>query len=191
MCLAVLQFNIMKKVLKIMIYPHEVLATKAEPVKKIDGAFQSFVDSMITTMYAAKGVGLAANQVGSLKRVLVMDVTPSEEGPNPIVIVNPVITASEGSEKAEEGCLSVPGYSASLVRPAMIEVKGYDRHGKEIRLEGGGLLARCVQHELDHLDGICFVERLSPLKKSLFRKKWAKIRPVEDEILATELTEGE
>ncbi len=167
--------------MKILIYPHEILAAKAEPVKKIDGMLQDFIDRMIKKMYEAEGVGLAANQVGSPIQVVVMDVTPSEEGPHPVVLLNPVITETEGSATHEEGCLSVPNYSAKVTRPARVEVKAYDRHGKEIRLEGEGLLSRCLQHEIDHLNGICFVDRLSPLKKSFFRKKWAKIRPAEQE----------
>jgi len=167
--------------MKILIYPHEILAAKAEPVTQIDGKLQGFIDSMIKKMYEAEGVGLAANQVGSPIQVVVMDITPSEEGPHPVVLLNPVITETEGTATHEEGCLSVPGYSAKVTRPARVEVKAYDRHGKEIRLEGEGLLSRCLQHEIDHLNGICFVDRLSPLKKSFLRKKWAKIRPTEQE----------
>ncbi len=161
--------------MKILVYPHEILKTKARPVERIDGNLQKFIDDMITLMYKAKGVGLAANQVGKILRLFVMDVTGSEEPPNPVVIINPIITATDGNEVAEEGCLSVPNYSAKLKRPAIVEVKGYDRHGKEIRLEADGLAARCIQHEIDHLDGVCFVDRLSPLKRSMFRKKWPKI----------------
>ena len=163
------------KTMKILVYPHEILKTRARPVEKIDGALQKFIDDMIIMMYKAKGVGLAANQVGETLRLFVMDVSGSDESSNPIVIINPVITEVDGSEVAEEGCLSVPNYSAKLKRPAIVEVKGYDRHGKEIRLEADGLAARCIQHEIDHLDGICFVDRLSPLKRSMFRKKWPKI----------------
>ena len=167
--------------MKILIYPHEILGTRAEPVREIDGRLQDFIDRMVKKMYEAEGVGLAANQVGNPIQVVVMDVTPSESGPNPVVLLNPVITETEGSAAHEEGCLSVPGYSAKVTRPARVEVKAYDRHGKEIRLEGEGLLSRCLQHEIDHLHGVCFVDRLSPLKRSLFRKKWAKIRPPEEE----------
>jgi len=167
--------------MKILIYPHEILGTRAEPVREIDGKLQVFIDRMITRMYQAEGVGLAANQVGEPIQVMVMDITPSEEGANPIVLLNPVVTETEDTATHEEGCLSVPNYVAKVTRPARLEVKAYDRHGKEVRLEGEGLLSRCLQHEIDHLHGICFVERLSPLKKSIFRKKWAKIRPLEGE----------
>ncbi|RUM90511.1 MAG: peptide deformylase [Thermodesulfatator sp.] len=167
--------------MKILVYPHEILRTKAEPVREITGELQGFIDRMIEKMYRAEGVGLAANQVGKPIQLLVMDVTPSEAGANPVVVINPIITETEGSATHEEGCLSVPNYSAKITRPARVEVKGYDRHGKEIRLEGDGLISRCLQHEIDHLHGICFVDRLSPLKKGLFRKKWAKIRPPEED----------
>jgi len=161
--------------MKIFVYPHEILKTKAKPVSSIDGALQSFIDEMIELMYRAKGVGLAANQVGEAIRLFVMDVSGSDAPPNPVVVINPVITATEGTEVAEEGCLSVPHFSAKLSRAAKVEVKGFDRNGKEISIEGDGLTARCLQHEIDHLDGICFVDRLSPLKRAMFRKKWPKI----------------
>ncbi len=167
--------------MKILIYPHKILSAMAEPVREIDGKLQGFIDRMIARMYQAEGVGLAANQVGEPIQVVVMDTTPSEAGANPVVLLNPVVTESKGTATHEEGCLSVPNYSAKVTRPARVEVKAYDRHGKEIRLEGEGLLSRCLQHEIDHLHGICFVERLSPLKKTMFRKKWAKIRPSKGE----------
>ncbi len=163
--------------MEILIYPHDILLTRAEPVETIDGSLQEFIDAMITRMYRARGIGLAANQVGSLKQLLVMDCR-QEEGvpPNPIVLINPVISASEGSETQEEGCLSVPDFTATVKRPSEVEVKGFDRHGKEVVMQAGGLEARCLQHEIDHLNGICFVDRLGPVKKALFRKKWAKLR---------------
>ncbi len=163
--------------MKILIYPHKILQQEAAAVTNIDGNLQKLIDRMIETMYKAKGIGLAANQVGELRQVMVMDVTPSEEGSNPIVLINPTISHAEGSEVTEEGCLSVPDYSAKVKRAALIQVTGFDRDGKELSFEAEGILARCIQHELDHLKGICFVDRLSPLKKAMFRKKWAKIRP--------------
>ncbi len=161
--------------MKIYVYPHKILSTKSRPVKEIDGKLQTLIDDMIELMYKAKGVGLAANQVGEAIRLFVMDVSQEEERKNPIVVINPIITATEGSITDEEGCLSLPNYSAKVTRAKRIEVKGYDRKGRELRLEGEGLLAKCLQHEIDHLDGICFVDRLSPLKKAIFRKKWPKI----------------
>ncbi|MBW1926313.1 MAG: peptide deformylase [Deltaproteobacteria bacterium] len=165
---------------KILIYPHEILRQEAKSVNRIDGEFQGLIDQMLEIMYKAKGLGLAANQIGELKQLVVMDITPSERGPNPIVLINPRITEWEGEEAGEEGCLSVPNYSAPVKRAARVQLVGYDRNEKEIRLEAEGLLARCIQHELDHLKGICFVDRLSPARKLLFRKKWAKIRPKEE-----------
>lgn len=161
--------------MNILIYPHEILRTRARAIQDIDGALQQFIDDMIAHMYRAKGIGLAANQVGELKQLLVMDCEHSERGPGPVVLLNPVITASEGAENGEEGCLSVPDYTATVKRAAMVEVKGYDRNGKEITVEEQGLAARCLQHEIDHLNGICFVDRLGPVKKTLFKKKWSKM----------------
>ncbi len=161
--------------MKIYVYPHEILKKKAEPVRNIDGALQQFIDEMVELMYRAKGLGLAANQVGEAVRLFVMDVSGSDAPLNPVVVINPVLTAVEGSEVAEEGCLSVPEYSAKLKRPSSVEMKGFDRQGKEIVIEADGLTARCIQHEIDHLDGICFVDRLSSIKKAMFRKKWPKI----------------
>ncbi|NIA08341.1 MAG: peptide deformylase [Nitrospiraceae bacterium] len=163
--------------MKILIYPDKILRNEAQAVRNIDGKFQGLIDEMLKTMYSSQGVGLAANQIGELKQLLVMDVTPTEEGPHPIVLINPRITECEGEEVEQEGCLSIPKYFAPVKRSASLEVMGYDRNGKEIRLEAKGLLARCIQHEIDHLRGICFVDRLNPVRKVLFRKKWAKRRP--------------
>ncbi len=163
--------------MEILIYPHEILRTEAAPVENIDGQLQRFIDAMIIEMYRAKGIGLAANQVGKLSQLLVMDCEQAEGvPPTPKVIINPVITDKEGLENSEEGCLSVPDYTATVKRAARVEVKGYDRNGNEITIEGDGIVARCLQHEIDHLNGVCFVDRLGPVKKALFRKKWAKMR---------------
>ena len=166
--------------MRILIYPHEILKTKAEPVKEIDARLQEIVDRMFETMYKAKGIGLAANQVGIPIRLLVMDVREEEGRPNRLVLVNPVIQDAEGGAVGEEGCLSVPGYTAPVKRAERILVEALDREGSPIRFEAEGLLARCIQHEIDHLDGICFVDRLGPVKRSLFRRKWAKMRPKEE-----------
>jgi peptide deformylase len=168
--------------MKILVYPHEVLTGKAKPVERLDGGLQQLIDNMLETMYEAQGVGLAANQIGELMQLVVVDVAQFEEGSQrrPIVLINPRIVVAEGEDVREEGCLSVPNYSAPVRRAANLQVEGYDRQGKEISLEADGLLARCIQHELDHLLGICFVDRLNPIRKALFRKKWAKIRPAEE-----------
>ncbi|HID97146.1 MAG TPA: peptide deformylase [Thermodesulfobacteriaceae bacterium] len=162
--------------MNILVYPHKILKQKARPVENIDGKLQKLIDQMLDTMYLAKGIGLAANQVGVLKQLFVMDITPSGETPEPVTVINPRIIDSYGEEVQDEGCLSVPSYSASIRRPAGVMLEGYDRDGKPIRMEAEGLMARCIQHELDHLYGICFVDRLSSLKKAIFRRKWAKIR---------------
>jgi peptide deformylase len=162
---------------KILIYPDEILATKAQPVTELNDRLLKLVEDMFETMYKAKGIGLAANQVGVLQQVVIMDLGQRGEDakPDPIVLINPVITASEGEICDVEGCLSVPDYSEKVKRAQRIQVMAYDQRGKEIRMEAEGLLARCIQHELDHLNGICFVERLSPLKRAFFRKKWSKM----------------
>ena len=134
--------------MKILIYPHEILRQEARPVERIDGEFQGLIDQMLEMMYKAKGIGLAANQIGELKQLVIMDVTPSEEGPNPIVLINPRITELEGEEVGEEGCLSVPNYTAPVKRAFRLHLTGYDRNEKEVRIEAEGLLARCIQHEL-------------------------------------------
>lgn len=163
--------------MKILIYPDEILAAKAQPVTELNDRLLKLVEDMFETMYKAKGIGLAANQVGVLQQVVIMDLGQRGEDakPDPIVLINPVITASEGEICDVEGCLSVPNYSEKVKRAQRIQVMAYDQRGKEIRMEAEGLLARCIQHELDHLNGICFVERLSPLKRAFFRKKWSKM----------------
>ncbi len=167
--------------MKILVYPHEILRTKAKDVERIDGRFQEFIDAMFETMHRAEGIGLAANQVGRPVKLVVIDIPETEERKGGrLTLINPRITAVEGEESAEEGCLSVPGYGAQVRRPSLIQVLAYDREGKELNFQADGMLARCIQHELDHLDGICFVDRLNPVKKALFRKKWPKIRPKED-----------
>ena len=171
------ELNLIIMGMEILIYPHEILRTEADPVENIDGELQRFIDAMIDHMYRAKGIGLAANQVGELKQLLVMDCNQAEGMPrSPVVVINPIITASEATENSEEGCLSVPDYTATIKRAARVEVKGYDRNGREITIEADGIVARCLQHEIDHLNGICFVDRLGPVKKALFKKKWAKMR---------------
>ncbi len=164
--------------MKILIYPNEILSAVAKPVNELNEGLLKLVEDMFETMYKAKGIGLAANQVGVLQQVVVMDLGQRGEDskPAPIVLINPVITAAEGEVCDEEGCLSVPDYSEKVKRAERVQVMAYDQKGKEIRMEADGLLARCIQHELDHLNGICFVERLSPLKKVIFRKKWAKLK---------------
>jgi len=160
--------------LKIHRHPDPVLKQVAAPVDSFDAELRRLAEDMLETMYAAPGVGLAAPQVGVSRRLIVLDCGPKEER-QPIVAVNPEILSGEGSCCEEEGCLSVPGYYARVERQARVRVRFQDLDGTIREMEADGLLAICFQHEIDHLDGILFVDHLSPLKKSLFRKKYQKI----------------
>lgn len=166
--------------LEILTYPDPRLAKKSTPVEAVDDTVRQLIDDMLETMYAADGVGLAAPQVGITKRLIVIDVDQKndEEGKplerNPRAIVNPTITAKEGKIVWEEGCLSVPEYNDEVERAAKVVCEGLDRDGKPLRIEAEGLLAVCLQHEIDHLDGVLFVDRLSRLKQSMVKKKLQK-----------------
>ncbi|WP_018972217.1 peptide deformylase [Rudaea cellulosilytica] len=160
--------------LPILEYPDPRLRTKAQPVTVFDAALQALVDDMFATMYEAPGIGLAASQVNVHKQLLVLDV--SEEKNAPMVLINPKIIASEGSQTYQEGCLSVPGIFADVDRADRITVESLDRHGNAQNFEAEGLLAVCIQHEMDHLIGKLFVDYLSPLKRELVRKKLEKQR---------------
>ncbi len=160
--------------MRIYTYPDSVLKTPAEPIQNIDEELQLLIDQMIETMYLAPGIGLAANQVGVLKRVIVFDGSPREEEQNPLALINPEIVESEGAIKWDEACLSVPDYSAEVVRNARVQVKGIDRRGNPFSLEAEELLAVCLQHEIDHLKGILFIDHISSLKRALYKKKRKK-----------------
>jgi len=164
--------------LQIRIYPDEVLKKKAERVTEFNDELKRFVNQMLETMYERKGVGLAANQVGVLKRVVVIDLDSGKEnqGKNPIILINPEIVKAEGEEVAEEGCLSLPGLYKKVKRALYVKVKAQNLEGEEFELEGEGLLARALQHEIDHLNGIVFIDRLSPLQKRLALEKYKKLR---------------
>ena len=165
--------------LEIVKYPEPVLLKKAAEVRQIDGALQKRIDDMIETLYAAPGLGLAAPQVGDPARFFVYDLAVQEESPDarkgPLVVINPEIIAMEGEEIAEEGCLSLPGYHENVKRALRVQLKGLDREGKEIRLEGEGLLARLFQHEVDHINGVLMIDRFSSLKKDIFFRKFKKM----------------
>jgi len=161
--------------MKILTYPAPVLKAHAEPVEDIDGEIQDLVDSMIATMYRAPGIGLAANQVGELKRLIVFDSRPGEEERSPGVLINPEIILGEGAVSSEEACLSVIDFTGQISRKAKIKVRGVDRHGKPIDIEADGLRAICLQHEIDHLNGILVVDHVSSLKRSLYKKKLKKM----------------
>jgi peptide deformylase len=165
---------------EICTFPDPVLKNKTKPVGKIDRTVEILIDDMIETMHDAPGVGLAANQVGVPLQLAVIDITRSEDREKGIqlpiiVIINPEILSMEGSIVEEEGCLSIPDYAETVKRAAKVKVRALDKKGKPFELEAEGLLAKALQHEIDHLNGILFVDRLSPLKKSVFKRKYKKI----------------
>ncbi|MER3445386.1 MAG: peptide deformylase [Candidatus Dadabacteria bacterium] len=158
--------------LRILSYPDPRLRKRSLSVERIDKEIEKLLDDMIETMYKAPGVGLAAPQVGVNLRVIVIDVSVRQEGtPGLIQLINPEIISSEGSQVEEEGCLSIPGFSSEVRRKATVRVQGLDRSGKPIEIEGSGLLARAFQHEIDHIDGILYIDRLSRLKRELMKKR--------------------
>jgi peptide deformylase len=160
--------------LPILEFPDPRLRTKAKPVPQVDATLRTLIDDMFETMYAAPGIGLAATQVNVHQRVLVIDV--SETHNQPLALVNPEIVARDGIEETEEGCLSVPGIYETVKRADQIRVRALDRDGKQIEFDATGLLAVCIQHEIDHLDGKLFVDYLSDLKRTRIRKKLEKER---------------
>ncbi|MBX6423025.1 peptide deformylase [Thermosulfurimonas sp. F29] len=163
---------------KILIFGDPLLRDRAEEIREINGDLQALIEDMVETMRAAKGLGLAANQVGVLKRLFIMDLSEKEEGPRGLLVfINPEIVEAEEELYEEEGCLSIPGYSAKVRRKARVLVRALDREGNPFELELEGLAARAVQHELDHLDGILYIDHLSPLKRKLFQRWWKKHRP--------------
>lgn len=160
-------------VLKILEFPDKRLRTVAKPVEHVDDALRQLIDDMFETMYAADGIGLAATQVNVHRRLVVMDI--SEQRDEPRVFVNPEVTVLEGAEREySEGCLSVPGFYEPVRRPENIVVRALDRDGKPFELRPDGLLAVCIQHELDHLNGKLFVDYLSALKRQRIRDKLEK-----------------
>jgi peptide deformylase len=160
-------------ILEILEFPDPRLRTLAKPVKVVDDALRSLIDDMFETMYAAPGVGLAASQVNVHQRLMVIDV--SEDKSQPLVFINPEISVLDGQLfEYEEGCLSVPGFYEPVERPEHITVTALDRNGNPFTLTPAGLLAVCVQHEVDHLNGKLFVDHISPLKRTRIRKKLEK-----------------
>lgn len=158
--------------LTILEYPDPRLRTKAVPVTQVDDAMRQLIDDMIETMYKANGIGLAATQVNVHQRLLVIDI--SEERNQPQAFINPEIIARDGEEVMEEGCLSVPGFYENVQRAQHVRVRALDRNGETFELEADGLLAVCIQHEMDHLEGKLFVDYLSDLKRTRIRKKLEK-----------------
>ncbi len=154
-------------------HPDDVLRRVAQDVDSITEEIRTLCDDMVDTMIAANGVGLAANQVGVCLRVITLE-TGTEKESVPVVIINPRILGLEGEETAEEGCLSVPGFYESVKRATKAIVSGENLEGRRFEVECTGLLARAVQHEVEHLDGILFIDHLSPIKKQLFKREYGK-----------------
>ena len=168
-------YNIRMALLEIKRYPDKILKQKTTELTDIDAQTQNIIDDMIETMHGAYGIGLAANQVGIPQRLCVIDFSLREQNKIPlIVLVNPVIAEKEGMVDAEEGCLSIPGYMTSIKRPEKVLVRGLNREGKPIEIEGEGLLARALQHEIDHLDGLLFIDRMSPIRREFFKRRYKK-----------------
>jgi peptide deformylase len=163
--------------LTILEAPHPILKTRAAPVTSIDPALRRLMDDMLETMYRAPGIGLAAPQVAVTKRVIVVDLAKEGEERRPMRIINPeIVWRSEDADIADEGCLSLPDHFAEVRRPRAVRMRYLDEQGLEREVEADGLFARCLQHEVDHLDGILFVDHLSALKRNMIMRKLGKAR---------------
>jgi peptide deformylase len=162
-------------ILPILKYGAPELRKVSKPVDAFDGELQTIVKNMIETMYGSPGIGLAANQVGINIQLATIDLSVGQDPKQLIVICNPEIISTEGEQKSEEGCLSIPDFSDTVSRPLKMVVKGVNARGEEVRYKAEELLARCFSHEIDHLNGILFVDHLSPLKRSLIRNKIKKL----------------
>ncbi|MBW2193814.1 MAG: peptide deformylase [Deltaproteobacteria bacterium] len=161
--------------LKILTFPDKFLNQPTKEVENIDGKLQGIIDDMAATMYDAPGIGLAAIQVGIDKSILIFDVSPRDDERCLEVLVNPRIVTREGKTLSEnEGCLSVPDYRADVKRALAVQVKGVDREGNPVSLDAEGLLAVVLQHEIDHLNGVLFIDHISPLKRTLYKKRVKK-----------------
>jgi peptide deformylase len=160
--------------LEILTFPDERLRHRAEPVQTVDDGIRQLVDDMLETMYDAPGIGLAAIQVNVSRRVVVIDT--SDEKDQPLCLINPEILERSGEEQMEEGCLSVPGFFETVTRADRVRVRALDRNGEPFELDADGLLAVCIQHEIDHLDGRLFVDHISSLKRQRIRRKLEKER---------------
>jgi peptide deformylase len=166
--------------LPILIAPDPRLKEKSVPVRRVDASIRQLIDDMLETMYVAPGIGLAAPQVGELKRLIVVDVAKDEAPKDPHALINPeLVWVSDEDSTYEEGCLSVPEHYADVTRPARIRVRYLDREGEIRELEADGLLATVIQHEMDHLDGILFIDHLTSLKRNMILRKLLKARKAE------------
>jgi len=161
---------------EVLIYPDPVLKQKSKPVSKIDDNIKALVKDMAETMYAEDGVGLAAPQVGILKRLLVVDTSPRQPGQKLLTFINPELVSADGRTKYTEGCLSIPGEAEEIERFAKVTVRALNEKGDTFEVDADGLLAIALQHEMDHLDGVLFVDRLSSLKRGLIRKRMLKYK---------------
>ena len=159
----------------IVIEPDPILRKKSDILEKVDDELRILLDDMLETMYSAPGIGLAAVQIGILKRLIVIDISKDKEKKNPIFLINPeIISKSKNTSIYEEGCLSLPGHFAEIERPEECQIKYIDYEGKKNEMKANGLLATCIQHEIDHLNGILFIDYLSKLKKDMIVKKLVK-----------------
>lgn len=161
-------------IIEIKKYPDKILKQKTADITDLNSDTQYLIDNMIETMYSVRGLGLAANQVGVSRRLCVIDCSSKEDKGRIIVLANPLIIEREGTIESEEGCLSIPGYISSIKRSEKVFVKGLDREGRQIELEATGLLAIVLQHEIDHLDGLLFIDRMSPIKREFFKRRYKK-----------------
>ncbi|MEE9566963.1 MAG: peptide deformylase [Desulfobacteria bacterium] len=169
---------------RILTYPDTVLRERAEPVTNIDGKIQQIIDDMADTMYhASNGVGLASNQVGELRRIIMFDTSAKDEPNDLVVLINPEIVEADGIVVNEEGCLSVIDYRADVKRAERVTVKGIDREGDPITLKKEGLDAIVLQHEIDHLNGILFIDHISKLKRELYKRRLKKVLKERDSSL--------
>ena len=168
----------------IIIEPDTILRKQSETLEKVDKELRTLMDDMLETMYAAPGIGLAAVQLGILKRLIVIDISKEKDKKNPLFLVNPkIISQSKNTSVYEEGCLSLPGHFAEIERPAECQIKYINYDGKKKEMKASGLLATCIQHEVDHLNGILFIDYLSKLKKDMIIKKLVKYKKELDKIV--------
>jgi peptide deformylase len=159
----------------LIILPDPILRQVSKPIETLDSEVKKLADDMLETMYDAPGIGLAAIQIGVARRMLVLDVSKDGEDKQPLVFINPeVVSASDARSVYEEGCLSIPDYYAEVERPATITVKHLDRDGKQQIVEADGLLATCLQHEIDHLNGVLFIDHISKLKREIVIRRFTK-----------------
>ena len=169
---------------KIVIEPDPILRKESAPIEKVDNDLRKLLDDMLETMYAAPGIGLAAVQIGILKRLIVIDISKDKEKKNPLFLINPeIVSKSKNTSMYEEGCLSLPGHFAEIERPSECQINFLDYNGKKKEITAKGLLSTCIQHELDHLNGILFIDYLSKLKKDMIIKKLVKHKKELDKVV--------